>query len=254
MDAQQQQDLIRLLRPIADDEWIVGHRGSEWLGLAPDLEEDLAFSSIHQDEMGHALFFYELLHSLGDPEPDHQVYFRSPEAWHNARLVEQPNGDWATTVLRRYCYEVFDDLRLAALAESSYAPLRDGVKKIRREEAYHLKHFTLWMELLARGGEEAFQRLTAAIPTVWGELGDLFYVGESEAFLHRLGLPGLTESVLRERWRATVRSAMEDWGLPWPGDPSPVRASGRLGHHLPDMTALLDTMTEVRRFAPDSVW
>ncbi|HYU57528.1 MAG TPA: Phenylacetic acid catabolic protein, partial [Actinomycetota bacterium] len=49
---------LTLLLALADDELIIGHRHSEWTGWAPHIEEDLAFSSIAQDEMAHARLLY----------------------------------------------------------------------------------------------------------------------------------------------------------------------------------------------------
>ncbi|MCY0879538.1 MAG: phenylacetate-CoA oxygenase subunit PaaC [Firmicutes bacterium] len=252
MEQAMQEALIRLVTPIADDEWIVGHRGSEWLGLAPELEEDLAFSSIHQDEMGHALFFYELLHALGAPDPDRQVYARPAEAWRNACFVEMPNGDWAATVVRRYCYEVFDRLRLDALTAVGFPPLRDGLKKIQREEAYHLKHFQLWMELLANGGEEARHRLDAALAAVWPTLPDLFGWGLGEAETTALGLP--SARALKDAWVREVRPRFESWHLSWPNDPPSASWNGREGAHTPHLSELLNTMRAVRELAPDAPW
>ena len=51
----------QLLLEYADDELILGWRDSEWTGIAPSLEEDVAFSSIAQNEIGHARALYELV-------------------------------------------------------------------------------------------------------------------------------------------------------------------------------------------------
>jgi ring-1,2-phenylacetyl-CoA epoxidase subunit PaaC len=256
MSTRQAQALVRLIRPLADDEWIVGHRGSEWLGLAPDLEEDLAFSSIHQDEMGHAQFFFELLHALGDDDADRQVYFRPAWRWANACFVEQENGDWAKTVVRRYFYEVFDAIRLAPLADFGYAPLRDGCKKIQREEAYHLRHFATWFEILALGGDDARQRLVSAIDALWPTLPDLFSWGQSEAFLDELGLDALHSERLRQSFEDVIKKTFDRYQLKWPGSLSALQDAqdGRLGRHTPAFEPLLAVMTEVRQIAPDSVW
>jgi ring-1,2-phenylacetyl-CoA epoxidase subunit PaaC len=252
MDHETREALIRLITPIADDEWIVGHRGSEWLGLAPELEEDLAFSSIHQDEMGHALYLYELLHDLGEPDPDELVYARPTARWRNACFVEAANGDWAMTVVRRYFYEVFDRLRLETLASVAYAPLTHGLKKIQREEAFHLKHFALWMEMLARGGDEARQRVIDALTTVWPTLSDLFNWG----FRDDVQLPfGLSPAhTLKDAWEREVRSQFHDWQLPWPGEIPTMGHNGREGRHTPALDDILTTMRAVRAVAPESTW
>jgi ring-1,2-phenylacetyl-CoA epoxidase subunit PaaC len=208
---------IQILMPIADDEWIVAHRGSEWLGLAPDLEEDLAFSSINQDEMGHAQFYYELLTTLGEPAPDQMIYLRAPEQWRNARILEAVQGDWAQTMALRYFYEVFDDIRQQGLSQSSFLPLREGISKIRREEAYHLQHFDTWFDMLALGTDESRARLTEAIHDIWPELGGLFSWGQSRALLTAMDLDALQEGVMKETWENRVRVKFEQARLAWPG-------------------------------------
>ena len=246
--------LIQLIQPIADDEWIVGHRGSEWLALTPDLEEDLAFSSITQDELGHAQFYYELLHSLGLPSADELVYLRPVSGWTNAQVLEMPNQDWAHTVALRYLYEVLDDIRHEALLGSWYQPLTDGVRKIRMEEKYHLQHFATGFELLATGTELSRQRLIEGITDIWPRLGDLFAWGGSEEFLDTLGLPNLAQSQLKQRWTARMEKTFYNLGLPWPGAVPEVTVNGRNGQHTQDLSDLLMVMTEVRQIDVSSPW
>ncbi|MCL4352588.1 MAG: phenylacetate-CoA oxygenase subunit PaaC [Firmicutes bacterium] len=246
--------LIQLIKPIADDEWIVGHRGSEWLALTPDLEEDLAFSSISQDEMGHAQFYYELLHSLGLPSADELVYLRPASDWTNAHVLETPNRDWAHTVALRYLYEVLDDIRHEALLGSWYQPLTDGVRKIRMEEKYHLQHFTTGFQLLATGTELSRQRLIEGIADIWPRLSDLFAWGGSEEFLEKLGLPNLAQSQLKHSWTIRMEKTFHDLELPWPGPVPGVKVNGRNGEHTQDLSDLLDVMTEVHQIDVSSPW
>lgn len=116
--------LVDFLYQLADDELCLGHRDSEWLGLAPDIEEDVAFSSVAQDEVGHATYCFSLLHDLGEEDPDRIAFAREVKRWRNAVLLERPNGDWAYSIARHFLYDVFDDIRLEALTKSSYRPLR----------------------------------------------------------------------------------------------------------------------------------
>ncbi|PSR36961.1 MAG: phenylacetate-CoA oxygenase subunit PaaI [Sulfobacillus thermosulfidooxidans] len=254
MEAQDVPHWIALLQPIADDEWIIAHRGSEWLGLAPDLEEDLAFSSINQDKMGHAQYYYALLEELGEKTPEDMVYGRSKEQWRHAVVLETAHGDWARLVALRYFYEVFDALRLERLSTASWQPLQDGVRKIRREEAYHLQHFTTWFEMLATGTEESRHRLREAIADLWPLLGGLFLWGPSEHFLTAIGLDSLRGSELQRSWETHVAEKMRSMDLPWPGALSSPVLDGRLGEHSPDMHDLLQVMTEVRRSEPAAHW
>ena len=127
---------------MADDEFVIGFSDSEWTGIAPILEEDVAISSLAQDELGHAQALYELLAQLLDDgrDADAIAYDRAPDEYRHARLLDHGRGDWAMTIARRYLYDTADAARLEALATSSFGPLRELVDKIRREERYHVMH------------------------------------------------------------------------------------------------------------------
>ena len=149
--------LSLLLLAMADDEFVIGFSDSEWTGIAPMLEEDVAMSSIAQDELGHAQALYRLLAEVVDDgrDADAIAYDRPVEGYYHARLLDHPRGDWADTIARRYLYDTADGIRLDALAESSYAPLRELVAKIRREERYHRMHVSAWLDRLASARRRA---------------------------------------------------------------------------------------------------
>ena len=157
--------LAGLLLSMADDEFIIGFIDSEWTGIAPILEEDVAMSSISQDEIGHARALYELLAGLraDGRDADAIAYDREPTEYRHCRLLDHPRGDWADTIARRFLYETADSVRLEALAGCSWTPLAELVGKIRREERYHLMHVKAWLERLANGGADARSRLEAAV-------------------------------------------------------------------------------------------
>ena len=64
LDSRQRAALDSKLLRLADDEFILGHRNSEWTGMGPLLEEDIAFSSMAQDKVGQSLALYTLLQQL----------------------------------------------------------------------------------------------------------------------------------------------------------------------------------------------
>jgi ring-1,2-phenylacetyl-CoA epoxidase subunit PaaC len=139
----------RLLE-IADDELILGWRNSEWTGIAPFLEEDVAFSSIAQNEIGHARALYELVAAELGTTADELAFDRPPEEYRCSRLVElRLIDDWARTIARHWLYETADELRIAALKESDDAEVAGLAAKIDREEAYHRMHARMWHERLS---------------------------------------------------------------------------------------------------------
>ena len=131
--------MSELLLGLADDELIIGWRDSEWTGIAPMLEEDVAFSSIAQNEIGHARAVYELLAD----DADVLAFDRAPDEYRCAPLVQLHLLEWAHTIARRWLYEVADEIRITALMDD--VPV---AAKINREEIYHRMHAEMWHERL----------------------------------------------------------------------------------------------------------
>jgi ring-1,2-phenylacetyl-CoA epoxidase subunit PaaC len=129
---------------LADDELVLGWRDSEWTGIAPMLEEDVAFSSIAQNEIGHARAVYSLL----SDDPDALAFDRTLEEYRCAPLVELHLLEWAHTIARRWLYEVADEIRITALKDDSDEAVAGLAAKIDREEAYHRMHAEMWHDRL----------------------------------------------------------------------------------------------------------
>jgi ring-1,2-phenylacetyl-CoA epoxidase subunit PaaC len=138
----------RSLLEIADDELILGWRDSEWTGIAPLLEEDVAFSSIAQNEIGHARALYELVARERGVTADELAFDRAPDEYRCARLVELRLLDWEKTIARHYLYEQADAERLERLKQSEDVEVAGLAAKIDREEVYHRMHAQMWFDLL----------------------------------------------------------------------------------------------------------
>jgi ring-1,2-phenylacetyl-CoA epoxidase subunit PaaC len=146
---------------LADDELVLGWRDSEWTGIAPMLEEDVAFSSIAQSEIGHARAVYGLL--VGpEGDADALAFDRAPEEYRCAPLAELHLLEWAHTIARRWLYEVADEIRITALKDDSDPAVAGLAAKIDREEAYHRMHAEMWHDRLS--DEPRFQ---TAVEELW---------------------------------------------------------------------------------------
>jgi ring-1,2-phenylacetyl-CoA epoxidase subunit PaaC len=167
-----------LLLGLADDELIIGWRDSEWTGIAPMLEEDVAFSSIAQNEIGHARAVYELL----SDDADALAFDRKPAEYRCAPLVELHLLDWGRTIARRCLYELADEIRIAALMEDGDARVAGLAAKINREEAYHRMHAEMWRERLAETPQ-----FRAAVDELWPYALGLLPVEQRDALAARLG-------------------------------------------------------------------
>ena len=160
---------------LADDELILGWRDSEWTGIAPMLEEDVAFSSIAQNEIGHARAVYQLL----SDDADALAFDRPLEEYRCAPLVELKLLDWAHTIARRWLYEVADEIRISAV--KSELPL---AAKIDREETYHRLHAEMWHQRLRDTAQ-----FRAAVDELWPYALGVLPSSQRDALSARVGLP-----------------------------------------------------------------
>ena len=219
--------LAELLLSMADDEFVLGFWDSEWTGIAPILEEDVAMSSVSQDEIGHARAWYELLAGLTGRDADEIAFGRPAEAYRHAALMNHPRTDWAFTIARRFLYEHADAVRLESLAASSYRPLAELAVKMRREETYHLLHFDLWLRRLSEGGEESHGRLAAAVEQLWSDAQAVFAPLAEEGLLVAAGILPEPLEALRLRWLERVGPRLAAAGLPVPATAAGPAVDGR---------------------------
>lgn len=274
--------LVALLTALGDDELVIGHRHSEWTGYAPHLEEDIAFSSIAQDEIGHAAAYYSLLGKVTGDEPDAIALGRDVSDYRNAIICERPNGDWAYTLSRHWLYDTADDIRLAALEGSAHDDLAALVTKIRREERYHLIHADSWMKRVAKGPVEGRTKLMDAIGIAFVEALGLFepidpedaavkegwlptpvdemrrrFLDRTAAALDDLGLPTETHAHAAERAEFVASSSgdlIDAPGTTEPESSAPDGLGGRRGKHTPDFDSLWEDMTGQYRAHPGASW
>jgi ring-1,2-phenylacetyl-CoA epoxidase subunit PaaC len=241
--------LIARLLALADDEFILGHRNSEWTGHAPLLEEDIAFSNIAQDEMGHALLWYTILHEqLDQPAPDRLAFWRLANEFHNATLVELPRGDWAVTIVRQYLFDEYERVRNVELARLDYHPIVEAVNKINREEVYHLMHSRGWVLRLGDATTESHRRMQQAVDELWPHALGLFEpIDHDHEYSTRLG-------DIQSAWENAVEPVLTRATLVVPRAVSPA-FGGRSGRHTPHLLQLLRELQKVAHLeSPETVW
>ncbi len=255
--------LQTLLTALADDEFILGYRNSEWTGIAPMLEEDVAFSSMSQDEIGHARILYQMLSELTGVPADRIAYARRPEEFLNCQLVEHRRLDWAHAIARYFLYDTADHVRVEALTRSQYTPLANAMQKIVREEKYHLMHGDMWLKRLANLSPESRERLTAALDSLWPGAVGIFEPLPGEEELVASGVLESPMSRLQTEWLEQVAPYFKSLDLPFPAKQDdngryvptvqPVYG-GRQGKHTAELAELWDEMTSVYRLDPEAVW
>ena len=241
-----------LLLSMADDEFVIGFSDSEWTGIAPLLEEDVAMSSLSQDELGHAAALYALLAELAGTDADAIAYDRAPSDYRHARLLDHGRGDWAMTIARRYLYETSDAVRLDALAGGSWRPLADLVGKLRREERYHTMHIGSWFERLAVTDGEPRERLIEALEVLAPDAATVFAPLPGEVALIDAGVLSQPMAELERRWRTDVAAVFDRDRLP-ALPPTRDATTGRSSHGT-DFDWLHAEFTTVRSSDPGATW
>lgn len=239
------------LLALADDELILAHRNSEWTGHGPILEEDIAFTNIALDEMGHAATWLRLRQELTGEDTDTAVFFRDASAYRNVQLVELPPSDWAFSMLRQYLFDVYEMLHLAQLAASSYRPLAEAAVKIRTEEIYHLRHTGHWVTRLGLGTPESNNRMQQALDTLWPYARQLFVSQPEDDILVAAGTAFTPES-LHEKWWQLVTHHLTQAGLRLPAANTPPTTDRT--QHTEHLASLLAEMQSVARQYPEAVW
>ncbi len=246
--------LKEFLYKMADDQLILGHRNSEWTGFGPLLEEDIAFSSMAQDKIGHSLALYQLLHALGEQDPDTVAFMRNSEQFHNSVFTELPNQEYDFSLVRHFLYDIAEALRFELLSNSAYEPLAQVARKFRGELRYHTLHAKTWITQLGTATDESKSRLQKALDEAMPYALGMFEESPYESELINTGIFA-GEKELQTRWLVKIEQTLAqtelilpDWKIIQP------IMGGRRGEHSIHLQPLLDEMSEVFRIEPGAEW
>lgn len=246
--------LVLYLLRRADDALVLGHRLSEWCGHAPTMEEDMAMSNIALDLIGQARALYRYAaerEGRGRTEDD-LAYLRDAPQYRNALLVEQPNGDFAKTMMRQFLYSAFADPYARAMMRSSDPTLAAIAAKSEKESAYHLRHASEWVIRLGDGTPESARRLADARDDLLPYVGELFEADAGERELIADGVAVDPETV-RETFDETIamvfaRSKLGSGEIAW------SQTGGRTGRHSEHLGHMLAEMQHLQRAYPGATW
>jgi ring-1,2-phenylacetyl-CoA epoxidase subunit PaaC len=238
----------------ADDALILGHRLSEWCGHAPILEEDMALTNMALDLIGQARELYSYAGAVegkGNDE-DRLAYLRDVRQYRNLLLVEQPNGDFAHTMVRQFFYSAFADLYWRAMMKSGDATLAAIAAKSEKETAYHLRHSSEWMVRLGDGTAESHARAQTAIDDLWAFTGEMFEVDPGERALIEAGI-AVDPATLRPQWLKTISDIVAEATLTLPKSDW-MQQGGRSGRHSEHLGHLLSELQSMQRTFPGVAW
>ncbi len=238
----------------ADDALVLGHRLSEWCGHAPILEEDMALANMGLDLLGQAreLYSYAAKVEGRDNDEDKLAYLRDVRQYRNLLLLEQPNDDFARTMVRQLFYSAFADLYWRAMMKSSDQTLAAIAARSEKESAYHLRHSSEWIIRLGDGTEESHARAQAAVDHLWAFTGEMFAVDESEQALIHKGV-AIDPATLRPLWLKTISDVLAEATLALPSSEW-MQQGGRSGRHSEHLGHLLSELQYMQRSFPGLTW
>ena len=245
---------VEALLRIGDTCLVLAQRLTAWCGHAPALEEDIALANVALDVLGHAramLTHAGELEGAGRTEDD-LAYLRDAPDFRNALLVEQPNGDFAHTIVRQFLFDAWTVPLWQGLTASTDAQVAGIAGKAAKEGAYHLRHSSGWVVRLGDGTPESHARMQAAIADLWPYAGEVFLDDDVDARAAEAGLAPLPSS-LEPAFRRTVLEVFAEATLQVPEDPWWQRG-GRQGRHSEHLTYLLAEMQVVHRAHPGASW
>lgn len=244
---------------LADNALILGHRVSEWVGHAPVLEEDLALGNLALDLIGQARSLYTYAGEIEGKstggkgrDEDALAYLRDAGAYRNILLVEQPNGDFAQTIVRHLLYSTFAYPYFEALTRSKDATLAAVAAKAVKEMAYHVRHTAEWAIRLGDGTDESHRRAQYALDELWPFTGELFETDQVERALIDAGI-AVDPLSIRARWAKTLDEVFDEATLVRPRD-SFMQSGGRSGQHSEHLGFILTELQFLQRAYPGAKW
>lgn len=246
--------LLRYVLERADDALVLGHRLSEWCGHGPMMEEDMALSNMGLDLLGQARALYTYgaaVEGAGRTEDDY-AYLRDERAYGNLLLVEQPNGDFAVTMVRQFLYAAFMTPYWQAMTSSTDATLAAIAAKAQKESAYHVRHAGEWVMRLGDGTDESHARAQQALDALWPFTGECFMPSTAEQALVASGAV-IDPAMLAAAWRETVARVVADATLTLPAD-TWMQRGGREGRHGEHLGHLLAELQHLQRSHPGATW
>ncbi|HEV7265278.1 MAG TPA: 1,2-phenylacetyl-CoA epoxidase subunit PaaC [Falsiroseomonas sp.] len=245
--------LLNAILARADDALVHAHRLSEWCGHAPMIEEDLALANVALDLLGQARALYQYAAKVEDTgrSEDDLAYLRDAPQFRNLLMLEQPNGNFAQTIVRLFLHSAFLHPWWQQAMRSTDETLAAIAAKAEKEVAYHLRHAGEWLIRLGDGTEESHRRAAAALDRLWRFTGEFFESTVEEALIAAGILPNPAD--LRPHWNATVARVLGEATLDRPHD-GWMQTGGRRGVHTEHLGHMLAVMQHLQRAYPGAIW
>lgn len=241
--------LIDYILHLADTNLILAQRNAAWCGHGPILEQDIAITNISLDLLGQSRNFYQYAATLigNDATEDSLAYLRTEREFKNCLLAEQPNGDWAQTVLRQFFFSAYLFLLYEKLQNNKDEQIAAIAAKALKEVTYHQRWSSEWVVRLGDGTEESHQRMLHAIDELWRYTGELFIAADYET------AAGFDIALLKEDWMKKVTAVFEEAALPVPENVF-MQTGGKTGIHTEHLGFILTELQNLQRTYPNAEW
>lgn len=259
--------LINYTLHLADNSLILGHKNSEWAGHGPILEQDIAISNIALDLIGQSRNLYQYAAQVINQNPDtlafkidydrditedDLAFLREEREFKNCLLVEQPNGDWAQTILRQFFFSTYQYYFYKELTNSRDTQLAAIAEKSLKETTYHLRWSSEWVIRLGDGTGESNKRINKALDELWMFTGEQFEAAPYESALLKDGI-SVDVAAIKNQWFEKVQSTFEESTLTIP-EAIPNQSGGKTGIHTEHLGFILAEMQYLQRTYPNSTW
>ncbi|RMG88543.1 MAG: phenylacetate-CoA oxygenase subunit PaaI [Bacteroidetes bacterium] len=245
---------FQYLLQLGDNALILGQRLAEWCGHGPVLEQDIAVTNIALDQLGQARNWFEYAATVEGKNrtADDLAFLRDEWDYRNAILVEQPNKDWAHTVVRQFFFDTFNHALHEALTSSRDESVAAIAAKSLKEIKYHLRWSSEWVIRLGDGTDLSHQKMKTALENLWTYRGELFEWTDADTAMFEAGI-GADLDALRPAFDAHVQKIMDEATLPVPEEDW-AHSGGKKGRHSEHLGHLLTELQYMQRAYPGMDW
>lgn len=247
-------NLVSYILHLADNNLILTQLNAEWCGHGPILEQDIAITNITLDLIGQSRNFYQYAAKLigGDATEDSLAYLRNERSFKNCLLAEQPNGDWAQTVLKQFLYSTFQYFLYDEMKQSADEQLAAIAEKSIKEVTYHVSWSSEWVIRLGDGTDESNSRMQHAIAELWPYTGELFLPVDYETeMINKNVAPDITS--LKEKWFQKITEVLDEATLAVPENIF-MHTGGKTGTHTEQLGYILAELQFLQKTYPGAEW